>query len=42
VRSVRNHVIVQGERFADLISSLSRLDGPALTAEPEIGLAPAA
>jgi DNA-binding GntR family transcriptional regulator len=27
VTSVRNHVLVQGERFADLISSLSRLDG---------------
>ena len=24
--SVRNHVLVQGERFADLVSSLSRLD----------------
>ena len=42
VLSVRNHVIVQGERFADLISSLSRLDAPAASAEPEIGLAPAA
>ena len=26
VTSVRNHVLVQGERFADLVSSLSRLD----------------
>ena len=28
VTSVRNHVLVQGERFADLISSLSRLESP--------------
>jgi len=26
---VRNHVLVQGERFADLVSSLSRLDASA-------------
>jgi hypothetical protein len=26
---VRAHVIVQGERFADLVSSLSRLTKPA-------------
>jgi hypothetical protein len=32
---------VQGERFADLVSSLSRLDAPPVGAEPEIGLAPA-
>jgi DNA-binding GntR family transcriptional regulator len=37
VLSVRNHVIVQGERFADLVSSLSRLDAPAVGAEPEVG-----
>ena len=41
VLSVRNHVIVQGERFADLVSSLSRLDAPPVGAEPEVGLAPA-
>lgn len=29
VTSVRNHVLVQGERFADLVSSLSRLDASA-------------
>jgi DNA-binding GntR family transcriptional regulator len=35
VLSVRNHVIVQGERFADLIASLSRMNaGPAV---PEPG-----
>ena len=39
--SVRNHVIVQGERFADLVSSLSRLDAEAVGAEPEVGLASA-
>jgi len=39
--SVRNHVIVQGERFADLVSSLSRLDAAAVGGEPEVGLAPA-
>ena len=42
VRSVRNHVIVQGERFADLVSSLSRLESPALAGESEVSLAPAA
>jgi DNA-binding GntR family transcriptional regulator len=36
--SVRNHVLVQGERFADLVSSLSRLDASA--AEAERPLAP--
>jgi DNA-binding GntR family transcriptional regulator len=30
--SVRNHVLVQGERFADLVSSLSRLDAADATA----------
>jgi DNA-binding GntR family transcriptional regulator len=35
--SVRNHVIVQGERFADLVSSLSRLE--AAGAEAEAALA---
>jgi DNA-binding GntR family transcriptional regulator len=40
--SVRNHVIVQGERFADLVSSLSRLEAPSLAAEEEARLAPAA
>jgi DNA-binding GntR family transcriptional regulator len=34
--SVRNHVLVQGERFADLISSLSRLDA----ADAKASLAP--
>lgn len=29
VRSVRDHVLVQGERFADLIASLNRLAEPA-------------
>jgi DNA-binding GntR family transcriptional regulator len=29
VRCVRNHVVVQGERFADLIASLSQLPQPA-------------
>jgi DNA-binding GntR family transcriptional regulator len=40
VISVRNHVLVQGERFADLVSSLSRMDaeGP----YPELAPAPAA
>src|SRR6478735_7956362 len=37
--SVRNHVIVQGERFADLVSSLSRLEAEAIGAEPEVGVA---
>ena len=41
VLSVRNHVIVQGERFADLVSSLSRLDAPPDRTEPQTGLAPA-
>jgi DNA-binding GntR family transcriptional regulator len=41
VLSVRNHVIVQGERFADLVSSLSRLETPSIGAESETGLAPA-
>jgi DNA-binding GntR family transcriptional regulator len=40
--SVRNHVLVQGERFADLVSSLARLEAPSFAAEPEVGLAPAA
>ena len=39
-RSVRNHVIVQGERFADLVSSLSRLEAAGTENEP--ALAPAA
>ena len=39
--SVRNHVIVQGERFADLVSSLSRLEAAGVGAELEAGLAPA-
>jgi DNA-binding GntR family transcriptional regulator len=30
--TVRNHVLVQGERFADLVSSLSRLDAADATA----------
>jgi DNA-binding GntR family transcriptional regulator len=34
--SVRNHVLVQGERFADLVSSLSRLDA----ADARASLAP--
>jgi DNA-binding GntR family transcriptional regulator len=42
VLSVRNHVLVQGERFADLVSSLARLEAPSFAAEPEVGLAPAA
>jgi DNA-binding GntR family transcriptional regulator len=42
VLSVRNHVIVQGERFADLVSSLSRLEAPSFVAETEASLAPAA
>lgn len=33
VQSVRAHVIVQGERFADLVSSLSRLTEGAATAQ---------
>ena len=33
VSTVRNHVLVQGERFADLVSSLSRLDAPAAAAD---------
>jgi DNA-binding GntR family transcriptional regulator len=33
--SVRNHVIVQGERFADLVASLSRLTSPPAAVEPE-------
>jgi DNA-binding GntR family transcriptional regulator len=37
--SVRNHVLVQGERFADLVSSLSRLD--AADARASGSLAPA-
>lgn len=36
VTSVRNHVLVQGERFADLVSSLSRLDAPAANAEQAV------
>jgi len=36
VTSVRNHVLVQGERFADLVSSLSRLGSPAPTTEPAV------
>lgn len=38
VTSVRNHILVQGERFADLVSSLSRLD--ASGAEVDRTLAP--
>lgn len=41
VLSVRNHVIVQGERFADLVSSLSRMQAPRVAAAPEVKLAPA-
>jgi DNA-binding GntR family transcriptional regulator len=37
--SVRNHVLVQGERFADLVSSLSRLDGSLQTTD--VALVPA-
>jgi DNA-binding GntR family transcriptional regulator len=33
VRSVRAHVIVQGERFADLVSSLSRLTATSVAEE---------
>ncbi len=36
--SVRNHVLVQGERFADLVSSLSRLDAPAPKADPAVAI----
>jgi DNA-binding GntR family transcriptional regulator len=32
--SVRDHVLVQGERFADLISSLSQLDAPTSSSDP--------
>jgi DNA-binding GntR family transcriptional regulator len=35
-RSVRNHVIVQGERFADLVSSLSRLEAAGSESEPAL------
>jgi DNA-binding GntR family transcriptional regulator len=35
-RSVRNHVIVQGERFADLVSSLSRLEAAGTESEPAL------
>ena len=41
VLSVRNHVIVQGERFADLVSSLSRLEVQSSADENEMPLAPA-
>jgi len=34
--SVRNHVLVQGERFADLIASLSQLDAPTPSAAPTL------
>ena len=37
VLSVRKHVIVQGERFADLVASLARLEA-ASTAQSEAGL----
>ena len=40
VLSVRNHVIVQGERFADLVSSLSRLEVQSSADENEMPLAP--
>jgi DNA-binding GntR family transcriptional regulator len=42
IRSVRHHVIVQGERFADLVASLSRLQAPSGAIAPQVGLAPAA
>jgi DNA-binding GntR family transcriptional regulator len=42
IRSVRHHVIVQGERFADLVASLSRLQVPSHAIAPQVGLAPAA
>lgn len=35
VRSMRNHVIVQGERFADLVSSLSRMAALNEPSKPE-------
>ena len=41
VRSVRSHVIVQGERFADLVASLSRLEGQSPAGEPQARFAPA-
>jgi DNA-binding GntR family transcriptional regulator len=40
--SVRSHVIVQGERFADLVSSLSRLEAQISADDPDLRLAPAA
>jgi DNA-binding GntR family transcriptional regulator len=42
VQSVRKHVIVQGERFADLVAGLSRLEAGSSAAEPQISLASAA
>jgi len=37
--SVRQHVIVQGERFADLVSSLSWLEAASAEAEPTLATA---
>jgi len=37
--SVRKHVIVQGERFADLVSSLSRLEAAGTDNEPALASA---
>jgi DNA-binding GntR family transcriptional regulator len=42
VLSVRSHVVVQGERFADLISSLSRLEVQNPSEGSSLSLAPAA
>jgi DNA-binding GntR family transcriptional regulator len=38
-RSVRSHVIVQGERFGDLVSSLSRLEASGAETEPALATA---
>jgi DNA-binding FadR family transcriptional regulator len=38
-RNVRNHVIVQGERLGDLLSSLSRLEASGTDTEPAMATA---
>ena len=39
-RNIRNHVVVQGERFADLVASLSQMTPPAPRIERDAAIVP--